>query len=160
MSGTLAKRVGDIQVRLEPLEETVLAEVQQRRIAVEQHDRVVRVGDVDLRDARTERPTLLDRVDHARGQRRPAPASTLGVDDSCRGDVRDSRDGCFGTSPSTIGRSNSLYSRAELVDHRAVTVDEVQLVPLTRQPDRPALGNEDVDGRRQHAPQRDVGDPR
>ena len=40
----LAQRRRDVDVRLQPLEELVVAEVQQRRVAVEQHDRVVQIA--------------------------------------------------------------------------------------------------------------------
>ena len=51
MSGTLlAQRRREVHVRLQPLEELVLAEVQQRRVVLQQDDGVVHVADVDLRD--------------------------------------------------------------------------------------------------------------
>ena len=45
-----AAQARDRRYALEPLEEPLLAQVQQRRVVVEQHDRVVRVAHVDLRD--------------------------------------------------------------------------------------------------------------
>ncbi len=59
-----------------------------------------------------------------------------------------------------IGRSNSAVLGAEFVHERTVTGHEVELTSLARQPEWPALGHVDVDGRRQLAAQRGLGEPR
>ena len=46
----VAQRRGDVRIRLQAFEKAVLAEVQQGRVTLEQHDRVVHVADVDLGD--------------------------------------------------------------------------------------------------------------
>ena len=109
---TLAERLGDLQVRLEPLAKAILAEVQQRRIVVEQDDGIVRVGDVDLRHAASSQLRLpLNRVDHPRGQfgARAVDAAASDVADRERDMRWTPRAAVGGKRPSTIGRSNSAY---------------------------------------------------
>ena len=112
----LAQRRREIQVRLQPLEEPVLAEVQQRRVVLEQHHRVVRVADVDLRHAGcamslARRERRRSRAPPARRGRRRWPAGReLG-----------------GRTQAVDDRQIELrVLRAELVDHRAGRVDQIQ----------------------------------
>src|SRR5262245_59259898 len=64
----LAQRRRQIHVRLQALQEPVLADVQQRRIVLQHHDGVVRIVDVDLRDALRDVLPRRERVDDARGE--------------------------------------------------------------------------------------------
>src|SRR4030095_15118539 len=70
----LTQRRCDFQVRPQAFEELVLSEVQLRRIVVEQHHRVVKIGHVDLRDPCRNLPLPRDRIQDAGGE-----LSTCGV---------------------------------------------------------------------------------
>ena len=66
MSGTRSRSARrKIDVRLQPLEKSILSEVEERRIAPEQHDRVVRVVHVDLGQALRQVLPRCHGVDHA-----------------------------------------------------------------------------------------------
>src|SRR5579864_5763410 len=64
----LPQRRREIQIRLEPREELVVPEVDDRRIAAQNHRRVPLVAHVDLGKPLGDLGLRLQRVDHARGQ--------------------------------------------------------------------------------------------
>ena len=74
----------------------------------------------------------------------------------------------FAFAPRGVGANEAVDDREvefgilrpELVDHRAGFVDQVEVLPHAAETDRPPLRHEHFDRRREHAAQRDVGDPR
>src|SRR5262245_22458376 len=65
---TLAQRRRQLEVRLQARQELVLAELNHHRVAAQDHLRVVRVADVNLREPPRHRRLGLDRGDDARRQ--------------------------------------------------------------------------------------------
>ena len=69
MSGhAVVQRRREIDVRLQPLEKLVVAEVHERRVVLEQHHGVARIRDVDLRHAPQQRRAPADRGQQPVGQ--------------------------------------------------------------------------------------------
>src|SRR5688572_13473678 len=143
----LAQRRGQIDIRLHALDEFLAADVDQRGVVLEDDDGVVHVGDVDLREPRREVGAPLQIEQLPRRQ----PGSRV-VNERCpraaRGQTVDDRQielGVVGT---------------ELVDDRALMVDEIEHVANPPDGHRLPLRHEHGERTRQLAPQRRVGDPR
>ena len=145
----LAQRRRQIQVPLHALEEPVLAEVQQRRVAFEEHERIVASAtstcDSRLRDLLVA-PELRDDA------RRELGAAGVDRRRACRRrrahEAVDDR------------QVELRILRAELIDDRAGLVDQIEIRPDAAQADRPALRHEHLHRRRQHPAQADLRHPR
>src|SRR5205823_1858015 len=77
----VAKRRGEIEVRLQTRQKPVLAELNHRRIAVQNYRRVVDVGHVHLRHPMRHSRLRLERCHHSRGQLGAARVDQRGVGD-------------------------------------------------------------------------------
>ncbi len=134
LGDALAQRRREIEIRLQPREELILAQLKDRLVAVENHGRVVRVGDVDLRQPSRHLGLHPDRGDHARRELR---ACLIGhrsaVARRCREAVDDRQ--------IEIG-----VLRAVLIDDHAPFVDEIRVAVDAPDPDRLPLRYDDFDG--------------
>ena len=142
-----AQRLGELQIRLDPLQDLVLADVDHRRIVGERQVRVVRIRHVDLRhppgDVRLARSAVTTRVaSDARASSVRVPGPRLPP-----------------PRPSTIGRSKLGVARTELIDHEALFVDEKQPAVDPANHRRRALGHENFDRGRQRPPQHGILHP-
>ena len=68
----LAQGRRQLQIRLNPLEELVIAEMQERRVPVEQHHRIVGIADVHLRQPAANLLASREGGNDPRRQLRPA----------------------------------------------------------------------------------------
>src|SRR5688572_19824778 len=144
----VAQRLGDVDVGLQPFGEQLVAQPHHRRVAVEDHGGVARVGDVDLRDPPDQMGAALERAQQPAGQpgadrihqrRAAAIAGGQAVDD---------------------GQIQLGVAGPELVDDRPGPIDQEQLIADPADANRLAFLHHHANRRREDPPDAGVGDPR
>ena len=146
MSATRARRAGrEIQVRFDAWKKPIVADVDHRLIAVQDHGGVVLIGHIHLRQSACDGRFRFERLNDTR---REFPAIAVGVARAgLRRQAVDDREIQVGI-PRTVG-----------VDHCSTLVDEEQLTFQTSDTDRLSLGDDDFHGRRQRSTKRRVTHP-
>ena len=119
-------------------------------IAVEDHDRVMQIDDVDLRDALGDLRPRRERADHARRKLGARARRSIEPPSLRRARAR----------PSMIGRSMSAYDGPYSSTITPLRVDQIQRRADAADAHRAAFVHGDLDRRRQHAADRRALDPR